>query len=197
MVDLMASKAMRWGGLALAVVAARELYLWAGPERVNEKSQYYLARNRANQLERPLVVLGGPKQGNILRRIFPASWGSGDVCIGTDGEPCRDCVRMKEPDKGCKLVSAVNPVAYLQEVPEDSVVIYDATGIENASNPEALVTAMYRAAGDSRNIFVPQIHKRSWTSQRLTALVQTKRWNSEQMQRFDRSKWVGVSGYLA
>jgi hypothetical protein len=125
-----------FGGAVL--ITARELYLAGGPRREQRRITYEEAKQRAEQLMRPLVVLGNPDAG-LANRALGRTWQCGNVTIDPRG-----AVACEGPSE---TSIQGQPVDVLAQMPADSAVIYDSGLFAKSSRPHELATQMQRVSG--------------------------------------------------
>jgi len=66
---------------------------------VDRQTQYNQARNEADRRGKPLLVVGGPHGGGIVRRTFRLkAHGFGDVCTDIDPRACEGAPRIVTAD---------------------------------------------------------------------------------------------------
>lgn len=121
------------------VVAAYEL-LQAG-ERFRERQvTFRRAQDKANQLGRPLVVVGDPDSGGHtrLKRAYPC----GDLCVDLNG--CPNCSNQVAVD----LTKGQIPVD------DNSAVVFVSCVLEYVDDLPAAWRELKRASGSLDNLFV-------------------------------------------
>ncbi len=103
------------------------------------KGYYQRARDRADTIDRPLVVVGAPAKSMSQYRC-------GDVpCVDING--CKSC---KAPPRDVTVAGAI-------ALEDDSAVVFSPYVLEYVDNPEAAMAEMQRVAGSPENMYIPTI----------------------------------------
>jgi hypothetical protein len=102
--------------------------------RYDERSiKFKKAQELANQLNKPLVVIGAPNTG-FRTRIFGANYGCGDICIDLVG-----C-------DGCKESLSLDITKSLP-FKDNSVVVFESMVLEYVNDPKAAWNEIQRISG--------------------------------------------------
>lgn len=120
------------------LITARELYLVGGPRRDRRRITYTEAKQRAEELGRPLVVLGDPDAG-LLNRALGRAWQCGNITIDPRGASACDGPQQQSIQG--------QPEDVLREMPAGSAVIYDSGLFAKSDKPQALAVEMQRVSG--------------------------------------------------
>lgn len=137
------------------VLVVREAYLGFGARRDYRRAVFEEARRRAEQLGRPLLVLGDPDEG-LTNRFLGRQWQCGDVCVGLKGcGICGDWVQGRPED-------------VLKELDTNAYVVYDPGAFAKADNGSAFLEELARVSGGE----VYMADAGPWT---LTAFLEPKR----------------------
>lgn len=118
----------------------REL-LFLRPMR--RKNVYNQAKQRADKLQKPLLVVGDPASGGWVTRLIPFSYGCGDICVDIQG--CDACADSIQAD-----IENVLP-----RLPSNSCVVFISVVLEYVENIEQVIGQLNRVAG--KNLFVVHI----------------------------------------
>ena len=105
---------------------------------------YRWARARADELERPLIVVGDPEAGSTCR-WFGAASGYGDVCMDLTGCP--------GAPKGVERVGG-DAFPALARRPANSAVVFVSFVLEYVEDPAAFYAEVKRVAGCTENLRV-------------------------------------------
>ncbi len=128
--------------------------------RFRERSAAFkAATERATALGRRLVVIGDPDAGLHTRLL--RAYGCGDVCVDQNGCPKCPVTVVADITKG--------PI---QEIADDSAVVFVSCVLEYVADLQAALAEVARMAGSSTNVFIVTVQP--WT---LTArLYPGARW---------------------
>lgn len=111
--------------------------------RLHLKSKYYkMAKDRAAELGKPLMVIGDPSGGFTDIVFGIRSYGFGDVTLDLKVSP--DCPNPVEGDIQVTL----------PKFSDNSHVIFSSWTFEYVSDLATLIPHIYRVSGGSNNIFV-------------------------------------------
>lgn len=138
-----------------AFIVIREMYLGFGPRREYRRSVFEQAKRRAQELDRPLLVLGDPDSG-LMNHMLGRQWQCGDICVDPKG--CGICPDWVQGP----------PQQVLEEMEPDSVVVYDPGAFARAENGSAFLDQVARVSGG--HVFMADAG--AWT---LTAFLGPKR----------------------
>lgn len=141
-----------WGSVAVVI---REAYLSFGPRREYRRAVFEEAQRRAEELGRPLLVLGDPEAG-LLNRMLGRQWQCGTLCIDIKG-----CGLCPEWVQG-------RPEDVLRELDTNGYVVYDPGAFAKADSGTDFVTELARVSGGE--VFMADADP--WT---LTAFLGPKR----------------------
>lgn len=130
----------------LTALAVWETFWWA-VRRGRRKTVHELARERADALGRPLVVIGAPEGG------VTAGYGCGDLTVDLNGSP--GCPRSIAADI---CVEGAIPLG------DDSAVVFVSCVLEYVHDHEAAVEELMRVAGSPENLFVVRVEPWTLTS---------------------------------
>lgn len=136
--------------LALAGVATAE-GLFALRRWNTRREVFAAASRRAQELGRPLVVVGDPHAG-AHTSLMPA-YGCGDLCIDLRG--CPRCLNFRAAD------ITRGPIA---GIADDSAVAFVSCVLEYVSDPQAALAELARIAGDPANLFVVMVQPHTFTA---------------------------------
>lgn len=114
---------------------------------------YLAAMRRANELGRPLVVVGDPDAGAHTRLM--RAYGCGDVCVDLHGCPLCPTVRIAD--------ITASPVP---GIADDSAVVFASCVLEYVADADAALRELHRMAGGRDNLFIVLVQP--WT---LTAYL--------------------------
>jgi hypothetical protein len=123
------------------------------------REAFAAATRRAQELGRPLIVIGDPHAG-AHTRLMPA-YGCGDLCLDLNG--CPRCLRYRAAD------ITQGPIA---GIGDDSAVVFVSCVLEYVDDLRAAVAEIARIAGDPRNTFVVTVQPYTFTA----ALYPGARW---------------------
>lgn len=129
-------------GAILLSVIVNELVWWG--ERIHLRKKYFkLARERANLLGKPLMVIGEPDAG-YTNRLLGADYPCGDITLD-----------LKVSAK-CKKVGASEGDVHdtLPTFADNSHVIFVSYVLEYVRDLDSIVSQLSRIAGSSKNLFV-------------------------------------------
>jgi hypothetical protein len=130
--------AWKWtkrGAAATAVaLVIREAYLGFGPRREHRRAVFEQAQRRAQELGRPLLVLGDP-DGGVLNRMLGRQWQCGDVCVDLMG-----CGICGERVQG-------RPEDVLQALDDNAYVVYDPGAFAKADDATEMAIQLKRVTG--------------------------------------------------
>jgi len=132
---------------APVVLGVREVVLWS--DRLDLRKTYYtLAKVRAENLKRPLVVVGDPDGG-------PTNPGQlyGDLCVDLTG--CPVAPRGVRAD-----ISKANAIP----MPDDSAVVAVFCVLELVPDIDAAWKEIMRVAGSPKNVFVVAMQPSSFSA---------------------------------
>lgn len=135
---------------ALAGLAAAESLL-AAQRWQHRRDAFAAATRRAQELGRPLVVVGDPNAG-AHTRLMPA-YGCGDLCIDLRG--CPRCLSF------CAADITRGPIA---GIADDSAVVFVSCVFEYVGDLRAAVAEVARIAGDPRNVFAVTVQPYTFTA---------------------------------
>lgn len=125
--------------IIIFIIHYGDIYYWY--ERMYKRTRYYnLAKNKAKESKRPLIVVGNPDSGptnKIIGRLYDC----GDYTIDINGSECPNTLQG-------------DLVERLKKFPDNSCVIYISYVLEYLENIDDAVKEIYRVAGDSSNIFI-------------------------------------------
>lgn len=158
------------GRYALGALAAYESAMAYG--RFEDRKRLFAqARVRANQLHRPLVVVGDPDGGAHTRllRAYPC----GDVTIDLHGAP------------SCPVSISADITRPVAEVAADSSVVYVSCVFEYVDDPVAAYRECLRMAGSPQNVFIVRVSGATLTSRFYPGAKWTIDWNSDGTPRFE------------
>lgn len=133
-------------GTSIALVI-RESYLALSPRRERRRAVYELAKARAKQLGRKLIVLGDP-DGGLLNHMLGRQWQCQNDCSNANGAWCDNDLCIDPA--GCGLCEGQIqgwPEDVLKTLPSGQFVIYDPGAFAQAHNASALAAEMKRVAG--------------------------------------------------
>lgn len=114
---------------------------------IERSSTYLLAKKRAKETGRPLIVIGDPHNG-FGTNMLGVSYGIGDYMI--DMFPCKKC--LKSPN-----TFAQDLIEALKTFKSDSCVIYTSCVLEFVPDMEGSIAEIFRVAGHHTNVFVVHI----------------------------------------
>jgi hypothetical protein len=131
---------------ALAVTLVALLWLTLGTEHVDtllgaltklrmQRHVYAMARRRAKQTGKPLLVIGNPTGGFMNR--FVQGYGCGDACVDLNGCEC--------PHGGTSVKSDL--LASLLRMRDDSVVSFESAVLGYVDDIRAVVAELRRVTG--------------------------------------------------
>jgi len=120
----------------VVVLGIRESYLALSPRRERRRAVYELAKARAAQLGRKLLVLGDP-DGGLLNHVLGRQWqcDANSICIDPAG--CGIC--------GTQMQGW--PEDVLPQLPSGKFVIYDPGAFARANDAHKLAAELKRVAG--------------------------------------------------
>ena len=144
-----------------ALVTAESLAAYARHDR--RTRLFYDAARRAQELGRPLVVIGDPDAGMHTRLI--RAYGCGDVCVDLHGCPMCPVVRAADITRG--------PIPGLAD---DSAVVFVSCVLEYVRDLQAALAEIRRIAGDLDNLYIVTVQP--WT---LTAAL------------YPGARWAGIA----
>jgi hypothetical protein len=132
----------------LAILFGAELALSLGPRRWERQRMYRLARQRALETGKPLIIVGAPR-GGFITRLMP-TYGCGDLCIDLVGCP------------SCSNQVAEGIETAMETYPSDSAVIAVMCTLEYVKNIQGAEAEIQRVAGP--NLFVARVEPWSLTA---------------------------------
>lgn len=143
-----------WTAFGLsAVMVARESYLVFGTNRETRRKLYEAALKRANELGKPLVVIGDP-DGGILHHTLGRDYQCGMICIDPKG--CGECGSTKE------IVD--DPTHALSQMGAGSAVVFDSGLFAYADDGFAMAQQLLRVSGGAGNLFMFDVPRFTLTS---------------------------------
>lgn len=116
----------------------------------SRRENYLKAKERAAELQRPLLVIGDPNTGAITR-MFPAA-GCGDLCIDLSGCP------------GCPSGQVVDVTGGFPSLESNSAVVFISCVLEYIPNPNDVYAEALRVAGATENLYVVTVDPDSVTA---------------------------------
>lgn len=119
-----------------------------GYKRQKERYIYYqMAKKRAIELNKPLIVYGDPYNGNgsKLYNKFMKTYGCGDETVDLTG--CPSCPNGKKQDI----------LSHLKSQNNNSCIIFISCVLEYVNEIDQVIPEIYRVAGDWKNIFIVSI----------------------------------------
>jgi hypothetical protein len=117
--------------------------------RHNHRSQLFeVARARARELHRPLVVVGDPNNG--LNSGLGPAYGCGDICLDLTGCPLCATGHVVDITRGPN-----------SHVADNSAVVFVSCVIEYVSDVQAAWREVWRMAGGPENVFMVPVQP--WT----------------------------------
>ena len=128
----------------LAALITSEAVSYAG-RYSQRKALYDVARQRAQELGRTLVVIGDPDGG-----VTHGGYGCGDVCIDID-----DCKRC---ENHIKADITKGPI---EAIPSGSAVVFVSCVLEYVEKYDEAWQEIIRMAGSDSNVFV--VYAQPWT----------------------------------
>ena len=141
----------RGAAVALGGIAAAEGALAWGRHR--RRARVYVdAVERANEIERPLVVIGDPDSG--LHTRLARAYGCGAVCVDLHGCPA------------CPVQIQADITTTIPMLEPDSSVVFMSCVLEYVVDPLAAAREILRIAGSVENIF--PVYVDPWS---LTAIL--------------------------
>jgi hypothetical protein len=124
----------------LIIVVINEIFLWS--QRMYYRHNYFkLAKNRALEMGKPLMVIGNPDSG-YSNKIWGRSYDHGDVTL--DLKVTGDYKVAHEGDLHDTLPT----------YNDDSHIIFISYTLEYIPNLERILPHIFRVAGSTKNIFV-------------------------------------------
>ena len=140
---------MRPARLALASLMAYEagVAIWRHRRRT---AVYEQAVARANELGRPLVVIGDPDAG--LHTRLARAYGCGAVCVDLRGCPA------------CPVSVAADITRTVPQIEDDSAVVFVSCVFEYVGDVEAACREVLRIAGEAENVFLVYVDPWTMTS---------------------------------
>jgi hypothetical protein len=146
----------QWAAVGLAclgagalLVVARELWFSLGPRRWRRQQLWRMARARATELGRPLLVVGDP-DGGVVNAVVGRDYGCGDVCLDLSGCPrCPHGLRGRAED-------------LLPTLPSDSFVVYVSCTLEYVDDAALVGHELHRVSGGE--LFVAHVEPVSLTA---------------------------------
>ncbi len=132
-----------------AILLLRECMMWA--RRYQRRTDYYeLARHRAEDLGRPLVVIGDPN-AHVTREAY----GYGDLCIDLNGCPTAPGAKQLQAD-----VSLPGSIP----MKDDSAVVFVSCVLEYVPQIESAWEEILRVAGSPQNTFIVHVEPGSFAA---------------------------------
>ena len=108
-----------------------------------QKSVYARAAQRAQKVNKPLLVIGNPR-GGWLNSLFPG-YGCGDVCLDINGCEC------PHDDEVTHIKADL--LTSLQRMQSNSMVSFESEVLEYVDDIEDVLNELKRVTGSSNNMF--------------------------------------------
>jgi len=104
--------------------------------QVHRKKMFTKAQARAKELNKPLMVIGDPNNGDASK-LHGAAYGCGDVCVDLTGCPhCPNTIKAKLPNG-------------LENIEDDSHVVFLSYVLEYVDDVERVIEEIKRVGGEN------------------------------------------------
>ena len=186
-----------WGAIVATLLvlvfalAAWELgqMFWRQYER---KSGYAWARKRADELGRPLVVVGDPAWGDGSRALGRVA-GYGEVCMDLTGCPGATVSDSNQDGRKGKPVRTVKGDALpaLKEMEAGSAVVFCSFVLEYVDDPERMYREMVRVGGGPENVRALTVNPWTYTAMFHVGKGYATKWRVFSLEPKFSATWVG------
>lgn len=195
---MMARVITMWGAfIAVVMVIVFVVAAWELCQnflrQYQRKSGYAWARERADELGRPLVVIGDPAWGPSSR-MLGAMAGYGDVCMDLTGCPGATVSDSKQADRNGQPVRTVkgDALPVLKEMDAGSAVVFCSFVLEYVDDPKQMHEEIVRVAGGSENARTLTVHPWTYTALFHNGEGYDTKWRIFSLEPEFSASWVGA-----
>lgn len=135
--------------ILLIIILVINEYRLSAERQLKRISYFYLARDRAKEINKKFIVIGDPHNGigsKQWNRVYKP-YGCGDVCVDLTG--CPKCPNGVKTDV----------YQYLKTLETDSCVIFISCVLEYIENIEDVLRELKRVTGTNENMFIVSVQK--------------------------------------